>query len=189
MTQLLLRPVLLSVDTTWFISWSCNKLNGSFHPVLPDIFLMVLLILMSLRHIAQIALSPVQADVFVITRSFELCSWRSLLQVLSNGDLLIRNIQWIEHMGLYRCEAENAEGKDEVSTFLYPVSNRVNICGVYPITELLLDVGTLYFFILLPKIFFLFKFGVQEVHETYRISRIECQRLFYGIMESNIGTK
>ncbi|ELT99714.1 hypothetical protein CAPTEDRAFT_218749 [Capitella teleta] len=42
-------------------------------------------------------------------------------KILGNGDLLIRSIGWMKNMGLYRCEAENGEGKDEVSTFLYPI--------------------------------------------------------------------
>ncbi|XP_060590906.1 zwei Ig domain protein zig-4-like [Ruditapes philippinarum] len=42
--------------------------------------------------------------------------------VLPNGDLLIKNINFMENMGDYFCTAENESGIDEVSTFLYPTS-------------------------------------------------------------------
>lgn len=45
-------------------------------------------------------------------------------QVLSNGDLLIRNISW-KDMGSYTCSCTNDTGVDEISTFLYPVSIRL----------------------------------------------------------------
>ena len=44
------------------------------------------------------------------------------LQALDNGDLLIKGINWEDNMGLYTCVAENQYGRDEVKTFLYPVS-------------------------------------------------------------------
>ncbi|XP_076308136.1 zwei Ig domain protein zig-2-like [Tachypleus tridentatus] len=42
------------------------------------------------------------------------------LQVLDNGDLLIRNIRW-EDVGIYTCTAQNDLGSDMTLTFLYPV--------------------------------------------------------------------
>ncbi|KAK2166711.1 hypothetical protein LSH36_36g00008 [Paralvinella palmiformis] len=47
---------------------------------------------------------------------------RDQYKILKNGDLLIRNINWFEHMGLFRCEAENKFGKDEIQVFLYPLN-------------------------------------------------------------------
>ncbi|CAH1785072.1 unnamed protein product [Owenia fusiformis] len=41
-------------------------------------------------------------------------------QVLENGDLLIKNIQWLENMGNYKCKVENEYGSETVETFLYP---------------------------------------------------------------------
>ncbi|PVD29634.1 hypothetical protein C0Q70_08889 [Pomacea canaliculata] len=37
-----------------------------------------------------------------------------------NGDLLIRDISWLNNMGVYRCSAENEYGTQSVETFLYP---------------------------------------------------------------------
>jgi hypothetical protein len=48
-----------------------------------------------------------------------------MLQVLDNGDLVIRNVNWESHMGQYLCVAENPAGKDKVETFIYPVGNCV----------------------------------------------------------------
>ncbi|XP_076342079.1 zwei Ig domain protein zig-2-like isoform X1 [Tachypleus tridentatus] len=42
------------------------------------------------------------------------------LQVLDNGDLLIRNIRW-EDVGIYTYTAQNDLGSDMTLTFLYPV--------------------------------------------------------------------
>ena len=51
-----------------------------------------------------------------------LCSVSYFIQVLKNGDLIIKNISWAKHVGLYRCEALNVFGKDATEVFLYPVS-------------------------------------------------------------------
>lgn len=40
-------------------------------------------------------------------------------QVMENGDLIIRSIEWSD-MGGYTCEAQNDEGIDQTLTFLYP---------------------------------------------------------------------
>ncbi|EFX68188.1 hypothetical protein DAPPUDRAFT_330310 [Daphnia pulex] len=42
-------------------------------------------------------------------------------QILPSGDLKIVNLRWNEHMGLYKCRAENEFGLDESVTFVYPV--------------------------------------------------------------------
>lgn len=42
-------------------------------------------------------------------------------QILSSGDLKIHNLRWKDHMGSYKCRAENRFGVDETQTFLYPV--------------------------------------------------------------------
>lgn len=42
-------------------------------------------------------------------------------QVLSTGDLKIHNLSWMNHMGLFKCRAENQFGQAETSTFVYPV--------------------------------------------------------------------
>ncbi|XP_046635636.1 neural/ectodermal development factor IMP-L2-like [Daphnia pulicaria] len=42
-------------------------------------------------------------------------------QILPSGDLKIFNLRWNEHMGLYKCRAENEFGLDESVTFVYPV--------------------------------------------------------------------
>ena len=44
------------------------------------------------------------------------------VQILASGDLVISQIDWMQHMGTYKCVAENEGGLDSVSTFLYPVS-------------------------------------------------------------------
>lgn len=44
----------------------------------------------------------------------------SQYKILDNGDLVISQIDWMQHMGTYKCVAENAGGLDSVSTFLYP---------------------------------------------------------------------
>lgn len=60
------------------------------------------------------------------------CAWRyselgetikddEMHKLLPNGDLLINEISW-NNMGDYYCACENEAGVDEVSTFLYPVS-------------------------------------------------------------------
>ncbi|XP_060075785.1 zwei Ig domain protein zig-3-like [Ylistrum balloti] len=41
-------------------------------------------------------------------------------ELLPNGDLLIRNVQWAQHMGVFTCIAENDSGKDKKITFVYP---------------------------------------------------------------------
>ena len=46
----------------------------------------------------------------------------SMLQLLENGDLLIRGLDFVTHMGVYKCEASNSAGRDIVTTFVYPVS-------------------------------------------------------------------
>ena len=43
-------------------------------------------------------------------------------QILDNGDLVVSRINWLEHMGMYKCVAENEGGVDTVSPFIYPVS-------------------------------------------------------------------
>jgi len=40
--------------------------------------------------------------------------------ILSNGDLKIHNLRNGDHMGVYRCKAENRFGVDEAMTFVYP---------------------------------------------------------------------
>nr|WBW70149.1 venom protein [Lampona murina] len=40
-------------------------------------------------------------------------------QVMDNGDLIIRNIEWSD-MGGYTCRVKNSEGSDEILVFLYP---------------------------------------------------------------------
>lgn len=42
-------------------------------------------------------------------------------QILSNGDLKIHNLRWKDHMGIYKCKAENRFGADEAVMFVYPV--------------------------------------------------------------------
>ncbi|ESO82624.1 hypothetical protein LOTGIDRAFT_108898, partial [Lottia gigantea] len=43
-------------------------------------------------------------------------------KVADNGDLIIKDISWMEHMGEWTCQAENPYGIDRKETFLYPVS-------------------------------------------------------------------
>ncbi|XP_050399289.1 zwei Ig domain protein zig-2 [Patella vulgata] len=43
-------------------------------------------------------------------------------KVADNGDLIIKQISWMEHMGLWKCRAENANGVDTKETFLYPTA-------------------------------------------------------------------
>lgn len=45
-------------------------------------------------------------------------------EVLSNGDLLIRQVSWANNMGLYRCVADNVADSDQVGTFLYPTTEK-----------------------------------------------------------------
>lgn len=42
-------------------------------------------------------------------------------QVLPSGDLKIRRLRWSEHMGLFKCRAENEFGIDQSTTFVYPI--------------------------------------------------------------------
>lgn len=42
------------------------------------------------------------------------------LQVLANGDLLIRGLKWSD-MGSYNCVAQSPISKDSISTFVYPM--------------------------------------------------------------------
>ncbi|XP_013420495.1 zwei Ig domain protein zig-4 [Lingula anatina] len=44
---------------------------------------------------------------------------RDEYEVLPNGDLLIRNVNFENHMGGYKCEAKNAFGKDTTSGLFY----------------------------------------------------------------------
>lgn len=41
-------------------------------------------------------------------------------RVARNGDLIIRDITWLENMGGYTCVADNGFGTDTAQTFLYP---------------------------------------------------------------------
>ena len=50
-------------------------------------------------------------------------------QKLDNGDLLIKAVTWEDNMGLYKCVVENTKGRDEVKTFLYPVSEGQGFWG------------------------------------------------------------
>lgn len=61
------------------------------------------------------------------------CSWRyseygeeishdHQHKVLPNGDLLIKNIDWLTNMGEYYCRCSNEAGADQQSTFLYPTA-------------------------------------------------------------------
>ncbi|CAK9300378.1 unnamed protein product [Gordionus sp. m RMFG-2023] len=43
-------------------------------------------------------------------------------KVLDNGDLVIRNINWDEDMGLYSCLVHNKFGNDHKESYLYPLS-------------------------------------------------------------------
>lgn len=45
-------------------------------------------------------------------------------EILENGDLLIKRLQW-KHMGTYKCSASNGEGSDTQEIFIYPF-NRPN---------------------------------------------------------------
>ena len=44
------------------------------------------------------------------------------LQVLPNGDLIVRAIQFPQNMGIYTCQASNEFGSDQEGAFVYPVS-------------------------------------------------------------------
>lgn len=50
-----------------------------------------------------------------------------VIQIARNGDLIIRDVTWLENMGAYTCVADNGFGTDTATTFLYPVSNYTNI--------------------------------------------------------------
>lgn len=54
--------------------------------------------------------------------------------MLDNGDLMIRDVNWANNMGLFRCVAENIAGSDRVDAFLYPV--RHSTFTVVPCTAL-----------------------------------------------------
>ncbi|CAG5123766.1 unnamed protein product [Candidula unifasciata] len=43
-------------------------------------------------------------------------------RITKSGDLIIRDITWLENMGGYTCVADNGFGTDTAQTFLYPVS-------------------------------------------------------------------
>jgi len=43
------------------------------------------------------------------------------MQVLANGDLVIRDVTWPSSMGLYYCRVQNGVGSDVVEMFVYPV--------------------------------------------------------------------
>lgn len=43
-------------------------------------------------------------------------------RIASNGDLIITNISWMEHMGVYVCEAKNKYGTDAAYPFVYPTT-------------------------------------------------------------------
>jgi hypothetical protein len=42
----------------------------------------------------------------------------------SNGDLVIRDITWLENMGQYTCVADNGFGNDKTHAFVYPTTLR-----------------------------------------------------------------
>ncbi|CAD5125487.1 DgyrCDS13700 [Dimorphilus gyrociliatus] len=46
----------------------------------------------------------------------------SKYKLLRNGDLIIRNANFLDDMGSYKCIAKNSFSEDSQSTFLYPVS-------------------------------------------------------------------
>lgn len=46
-------------------------------------------------------------------------------EILGNGDLLIKRLQW-KHMGQFKCSASNGEGSDTQSIFIYPMNNPQN---------------------------------------------------------------
>ncbi|BFY98868.1 hypothetical protein BsWGS_01908 [Bradybaena similaris] len=41
-------------------------------------------------------------------------------RIARNGDLIIRDVTWLENMGAYTCVADNGFGTDTATTFLYP---------------------------------------------------------------------
>ncbi|GFO16434.1 neural/ectodermal development factor imp-l2 [Plakobranchus ocellatus] len=41
-------------------------------------------------------------------------------RITRNGDLIIKDISWFDHMGVYTCEASNKFGSDRSAPFLYP---------------------------------------------------------------------
>lgn len=45
----------------------------------------------------------------------------SRYEVLPTGELLIQRLKW-DDMGAYKCVAENSMGKDEIPSFIYPMS-------------------------------------------------------------------
>lgn len=55
----------------------------------------------------------------LITHSLNLSFY--IQKVLPSGDLKIRHLRWSEHMGLFKCRAENEFGMDQSTTFVYPV--------------------------------------------------------------------
>lgn len=46
-------------------------------------------------------------------------------EILENGDLLIKRLQW-KHMGQFKCSASNGEGSDTQGIFIYPMNNPQN---------------------------------------------------------------
>ena len=50
-------------------------------------------------------------------------------EILSTGDLKIKNLRWNDHMGGFTCRAENKYGSDETLTFLYPTMVRNDATG------------------------------------------------------------
>jgi len=46
--------------------------------------------------------------------------------IRDNGDLIIKNLSWKEHMGLFKCEVTNGYGHDSAKAFVYPTLRAKN---------------------------------------------------------------
>ncbi|XP_052100611.1 zwei Ig domain protein zig-4-like [Mytilus californianus] len=77
----------------------------------------------SVQLMCRVEGSPSPMVSWVTPKGKEISHPTEKYEVLSNGDLLIRNISW-KDMGSYTCSCANDAGVDEISTFLYPTRRR-----------------------------------------------------------------
>jgi hypothetical protein len=66
--------------------------------------------------------APDVGHIWLDNRNKQIKATNNFYELLSNGDLLIRDLTFHEHYGQFACITRKGNRIDSVSTFIYPVS-------------------------------------------------------------------